>query len=145
MAKPAYTIEVVARAVVRNGPRVLLAQLVGYDYWFLPGGHVEIGESAKTTIHRELEAELGLDVTVIDLVAVAENQYTLDDEVRHELNLVFLARVGAIPPHSRDPRMTFQWFDADSIGNLDIRPDSLASIVRYGPSASTLPLKSNGL
>ena len=41
--------------------------------------------------------------------------------------------------------MEFRWFDSESLYDLDIRPASLATVVRYGPEAVRLPLQSNGL
>ncbi|GMA19325.1 NUDIX domain-containing protein [Arsenicicoccus piscis] len=143
--KPATQIEVVVRAVLRNGPRILLAQMKGYDFWFLPGGHVEVGESAPDALHRELRDELGIEVHVDQLIAVSENRYVLDDEERHEVNLVFLARVESRPEHSLDPRLEFRWFQTDALINLDIRPKALATVVRYGPAGNEMPLFSDDL
>lgn len=40
--------------------KVLLAQAIGEKNTFLPGGHIEFGESAKDALVREIEEELGL-------------------------------------------------------------------------------------
>lgn len=145
MTKQPEALEVIVRAVLRNGPRVLLAQMDGYEFWFLPGDTVRLGEGAQEALHRAINDELALDARIGDLVAVAENQYELDGQVHHELNLVFDTRVDAAVSTSHVPELHFEWFDYDALDNLDIRPAALAGIVRYGPGTSRLKLLSNGL
>lgn len=145
MTKQPETFEVIVRAVLRNGPRVLLAQMDGYPYWFLPGDTIGIGEGAVAALHRAINDELHLDARIGDLVAVAENQYELDGQVHHELNLVFDTRVDAAVSTSHVDGLHFAWFDYDTLDNLDIRPPALAGIVRYGPGTHRLKLLSNGL
>jgi len=47
-------------AIVMREGRVLLTRNVAEDYWFTPGGRVEIGESAHAAIEREIDEELGV-------------------------------------------------------------------------------------
>ncbi len=51
-----------AAGVALDGERVLLTQLAGGDFWFLPGGRVELHESATEALRRELREELGVGV-----------------------------------------------------------------------------------
>ncbi|GAA3805847.1 NUDIX hydrolase [Nocardioides panacisoli] len=44
------------------GPRVLLCQLTYKADWDLPGGVVEVGESPRLAVAREVEEELGLEI-----------------------------------------------------------------------------------
>ena len=48
--------------------RVLLCQLTYKRDWDLPGGVVEVGESPRLAVRREVEEELGLDIEPGDLV-----------------------------------------------------------------------------
>jgi len=54
----------IARAVILNGDSVLLARQKGMSNTFLPGGHINIGESAVTALKREIYEELGLELDV---------------------------------------------------------------------------------
>lgn len=49
-------------------PRVLLCQLTYKNDWDLPGGVVEVGESPQLAVAREVEEELGLDISAGQLV-----------------------------------------------------------------------------
>ncbi|HEY4672966.1 MAG TPA: NUDIX domain-containing protein [Nitrososphaerales archaeon] len=43
-----------------------------YQKWTVPGGHIEVGESAEQAIVREAKEETGLDVIPIKLLLVQE-------------------------------------------------------------------------
>ena len=67
----ALGVRVAASAVIfdRRG-RVLLQQRSDGGQWGLPGGSVEIGESVREAVIREVREETGLDVRVRRLVGV---------------------------------------------------------------------------
>ena len=66
-------IELIVRAVVAEGSRLLLAQPTREVWYFLPGGHVEPGEPAAVALRRELEEELGIqDVRIGGVLAISE-------------------------------------------------------------------------
>jgi len=48
--------------------RVLMCRLTYKQDWDLPGGVVEVGESPRLAVAREVEEELGLDIAVGDLL-----------------------------------------------------------------------------
>jgi 8-oxo-dGTP pyrophosphatase MutT (NUDIX family) len=54
----------IVRGVLIEDNKVLLAQSKGNNNTFLPGGHIELGESAKVALEREIEEELGITCTV---------------------------------------------------------------------------------
>ncbi|MEI6429431.1 MAG: 8-oxo-dGTP diphosphatase MutT [Pseudanabaena sp. ELA607] len=45
------------------------------NYWEFPGGKIEVGEDAPTCIQRELMEELGITVTVGDLLLQIDHEY----------------------------------------------------------------------
>ena len=62
-------------AVVLDGPRVLLVRrgkppLAGK--WSLPGGLVELGETTREAVRREIAEECGLQITVGDVAGVLD-------------------------------------------------------------------------
>src|SRR5690242_6715455 len=58
-------------------------------FWFLPGGRAELGESARVTLFREMQEELGVDVKVERLLYIIENFFTNPDGIKHEVGLYF--------------------------------------------------------
>ena len=70
-------IEVVA-GVIRRGKEVLATQR-GYgpwkDWWEFPGGKMEVGETRREALRRELSEELDADVAVGDPIGTVEWDY----------------------------------------------------------------------
>ena len=55
------------------------------------GGHVEFGEHATDTIHREFGEEIGQVVTDVRLLGVLENIFGWRGETEHEVVFIFTA------------------------------------------------------
>lgn len=61
--------------IVFQGDKVLLVKRgkePGLGKWSIPGGAVEVGETVKSAIQREIEEETGLFVEVLDLIEIFE-------------------------------------------------------------------------
>lgn len=61
---------VAVSAVIFEGERVLLAHRRDIDWWNLPGGGMEYGETVEEAVRREVKEETGLDVEVEQLIGV---------------------------------------------------------------------------
>ena len=83
-----FTYRVVAVAL-HNG-RVLIHRAETDDFWALPGGRAELGETAHDTLRREMREELGQEVDVERLLWVAETFFGHAGRRCHELGLYFL-------------------------------------------------------
>lgn len=113
-------ITVVGAVLVRDG-RILAAQrgagmsLAGK--WEFPGGKIEPGETPEQSLRREIEEELGCEVTIGDRVCRTEHAY--------DFGLVDLATYWC-QLTSGEPALTEHaaicWADADELGALDWAP-----------------------
>ncbi len=112
----AATTELIARAVIRSGDRILVARERGKHYTFLPGGHVEPGEPVEQALTRELAEELGTTADIGELLGVVEHGYTEADTTHHELNLVFTVKVDG-EPTSQESHLDFLWLTIDQLPN----------------------------
>ena len=79
----------VGAVVVREG-HVLLMRNLSEDYWFTPGGRVELGETAQAAVAREMAEEIGVAGRIERLLWVNENFFRLGYFSHHELVLYFL-------------------------------------------------------
>jgi ADP-ribose pyrophosphatase YjhB (NUDIX family) len=55
------------------------------------GGHVEFGEYARDTVHREFREEIGQALTGVRLAGVLENIFPWGGATQHEIVFVFAA------------------------------------------------------
>jgi len=55
------------------------------------GGHVEFGEHARDTVHREFREEIGQVLTKVRLAGVLENIFQWGGATQHEIVFVFTA------------------------------------------------------
>jgi ADP-ribose pyrophosphatase YjhB (NUDIX family) len=109
----------------------VLCQSAGEEgFWFLPGGRAEIGESARVSLLREMQEELGEVIQVGRLLYVAENFFSDTSGAWHELGLYFLLSAPADAPfmQSLEPftrqdevgnSLRFEWLP---IGQLETFP-----------------------
>ena len=117
--------EIIARAVILDNNRILLCKRKDRDYSFLPGGHVEFGESSESALARELSEELGVSVTRAKFIGVLENIFTQDGTKRHEVNLVFEVSLDRISDKSAEDHIEFYFADIKKLANENLLPVAL--------------------
>jgi ADP-ribose pyrophosphatase YjhB (NUDIX family) len=110
-----------ASAVIfdRRG-RLLLQRRSDGGQWGLPGGSVEIGESVREAVIREVREETGLVVSVRRLVGVySEPQRQVirypDGNVWHYVNVCFECAVRAGEFQTGDETLALGYFPADRL------------------------------
>jgi 8-oxo-dGTP pyrophosphatase MutT (NUDIX family) len=138
-------IEPIARALLRRGNHILLCKAINGGYDYLPGGHIEFGESAGQALARELIEEADLPITVGPLLLVTENHFEHGGKPHHELNLVFHVEHRPTPSspdldeiRSREPDIDFEWVDLAAIPERDLRPIAIKAwlLARDTPPAA---------
>ncbi|MBB4826771.1 8-oxo-dGTP pyrophosphatase MutT (NUDIX family) [Sporosarcina luteola] len=115
-----------ARGVLVRDNRVLLGRAKGYVNVFLPGGHVDFGESAKDALIREMQEEMGVACTVGDFLGIVEHHWMKGDELQCEVNQLFImecdALMGNTLPPALEPHLTFFWRQAEELEDLEPFP-----------------------
>ncbi len=122
-AEPVKTVLVVAVALVDADSRVLIAkrpegkEMAGL--WEFPGGKVDAGELPETALVRELQEELGIDITESCLAPVTFASHLYDDF--HLLMPLYVCRVweGTIEP--REGQVLI-WVRPVRLGDYDMPP-----------------------
>jgi ADP-ribose pyrophosphatase YjhB (NUDIX family) len=80
-----------ARAIIIIEGKILLANEIGSNYKFLPGGHIDFGESAPKALYRELIEETGLKFQINNFIGAIEHIWSWQEEDNAEINLLFEA------------------------------------------------------
>jgi len=114
--------------------RVLLHRLGKDEFWSLPGGKIEPGETATSGCVRELKEELGWTPPLPPVfIGLIENRFWLHERDHHEMGFYFLVAAQTLWQHQGMPEIgiefpgaeawiTFCWFDRGKLSALDIRP-----------------------
>ena len=121
-----------AFAAVRNvAGEVLLVRRIDDGYWELPGGRLEVGESAAQAVIREVAEESGVAIALIGLSGVYSDPshvlLDLDGTVHQQLALCFHA-VPSTSEHSQQPRpdgietQEAAWYAPAALVNLAMHP-----------------------
>lgn len=72
---PSTIYRVVAKALITNQDNKILVVKEGQDFWSLPGGGLEHGESAQDCIKREIQEEIGLTDIHVGEIIYSTNVY----------------------------------------------------------------------
>ena len=121
-------IETIARGVCILGGKVLLCLPKDRSYSYLPGGHIEFGETGRAALVREMKEETGLDATAGDLLGVVESSFVQKGEKHCEINLIYEMRV-PVPVtsssgevQSQEDWICFDWVECDKISSVNLLP-----------------------
>jgi 8-oxo-dGTP diphosphatase len=119
------------RAVIRSENKVLLARALGYGNTFLPGGHVEIGESIPIAIARELQEELGTQATIGRYLGAVEASFSSEATVHFEINHLFEATLNDTNFTSQEPHLEFFWADVSDLTLHNLQPAALIDLLLH--------------
>ncbi|MEZ5387100.1 MAG: (deoxy)nucleoside triphosphate pyrophosphohydrolase [Prosthecobacter sp.] len=122
---PALPVFVVCAILFREG-RILLAQrppgkkLAGM--WEFAGGKIEPGESAENALHRELQEELGCEVSILRELAPVTHDYPW-------CRVVMTPFICELAPGSAEPHphehTELAWVKPENLRDYDLAPADL--------------------
>ena len=121
-------IHIISRGLIVQGGDIILCKAKGAGWFFLPGGHIEEGESARSALLRELEEETGIDnFQIVSLIGICENIFSLDKETsQHEINIIFEVNIPQILKiESKESNIEFVNIKRGGLKNSNILPSSL--------------------
>lgn len=124
---------IVAAGLLFEGNRVLVAQRKAGDHlagsWEFPGGKAEPGEDPRVAVVRELREEVGILVTVVDIVDVAFHHYA--DANKSVLLLFYEVTLtrGSAGPSAIDVA-DFAWWSASELDPAKFPPADVGVLAK---------------
>ena len=112
-------IEVIARGVCVQDGKILLCRAKGGATTYLPGGHIEFGETGRQALVREVKEELGVDAEAGAFLGVVENAFQQHGKPHAEINLVYELKLPATTPaRAQEDWIEFEWRDRAHLDDL---------------------------
>ena len=132
MSKP------IARAVIVDEDRVLLARMMG-DRYVLPGGELQVGKPINGTLERHTLEQTGYEVHVGGLLWVLERN--MGDNTVELVYRATLREAAVAVPHPGGPdQVGVEWVGREQITELEFVPRSLVQpLVAYLTARSVTP------
>ena len=130
------------RGIALDKGRVLLFNVIGWDWWALPGGRVEIQEKSEDALRREMQEELNTTVKVSRLVWIVENFFRENERSYHEIGMYYLmdlptdsAVITSQEYTSKDGPviLRFRWFLLQDLDKINLRPAFLRKALQNLP------------
>ena len=111
-------IETIARGVCFREGRLLLCRAKGGATTYLPGGHIEFGETGRQALVREVKEELGLDAGTGAFLGVVENSFMQKGRPHSEINLVYELLLPDAAAEAKEDWIEFEWRDLSDLSDL---------------------------
>ena len=112
-------IEVIARGVCVQDGKILLCRAKGGATTYLPGGHIEFGETGRQALVREVKEELGVDAETGAFLGVVENTFNQHGKPHAEINLVYELKLPmTTSAQAQEDWIEFEWRDRAHLDDL---------------------------
>ena len=128
-------IHVLARAVITDQDHILLCKTtdLANNFYYLPGGHVELGESAEEALIRELMEEVGVHASIKRFLGCLEYRFNGGHCHDHEYSFVFEVESDHleynIKPKSMESKLDLIWMPIKQLAEIDFRADPLKTLI----------------
>ncbi len=131
-------IHVLSRAIILDQEHILVCKTrdLPISFYFLPGGHIEHGESAEAAVIRELLEESGSLCTIKRFLGCLEYSFEPGHSSichNHEYNFFFEAESDGLKVQSTlaslEDHIELVWFPLREINSIDFRPEPLKTLL----------------
>lgn len=106
-----------AGAVIFKDQKILLIKRHDDGQWAIPGGLVEVGETAETA-QRELFEEVGIKAEIVQLLGVFDSRTWKSNTGMQLFHFVFLAEADDLFPHTSKEAIDVGFFREDKLPTL---------------------------
>jgi len=131
-------IHVLSRGVIIDQDNILLCKTLDLpiSFYFLPGGHVEHGESVEKSLLRELMEETGAHCKIKRFLGCLEYSFEPGHSSichNHEYNFIFEAESDDLKINIKIPKLEnhidLVWIKLDQLSEIDFRAEPLRELI----------------
>jgi 8-oxo-dGTP pyrophosphatase MutT (NUDIX family) len=125
-------IESIARGVAIADGKILLCRAKGGKTSYLPGGHIEFGETGREALEREIREELGVVAKTGRFLGVVENSFFQHEKPHFEINLVYeLIFTSPVEAKAVEDWIEFEWVKLEDLDSAKILPEVFNELKNY--------------
>ncbi|WP_319370916.1 NUDIX hydrolase [uncultured Ilyobacter sp.] len=126
-------IRVRVAGVLTRGDEILFVkhQKNGQEYWLLPGGGVDYGETMEESLIREFMEECNIEVEVGNLMFISQG--ISPDKSKHIINMFFKVRYlsGDLKIGDEERLKEVAYHNIDEINNMTLYPNVKKELLNY--------------
>lgn len=123
-----------ARGIVIKNDKLLVVHAIGHKNTFLPGGHIEFGESAPEALKREIEEEMGLNCYIEGYLGLVEHKWQKNEKLHCEINQAFKVKAPELDitknPESHEPHIEFYWVSVHELDKHNLQPYPFRTLIQ---------------
>ena len=125
-------IETISRGVCVQDGRLLLCKAKGGATTYLPGGHIEFGETGREALVREMAEETGLEVKTGRFLGVVENSFMQHGKPHAEINLVYEMSIVDAGSHvsAKEDWIEFLWCPLCELEGANLLPAAFNALAK---------------
>ena len=131
-------IHVLSRAVIIDQDKILLCKTLDLEinFYFLPGGHIQHGESAENALLRELKEESGFSCYIKKFLGCLEYSFAPSYSSichNHEYNFIFEAASENLKSDTKivcpEQHIELIWMSIKKLSEIDFRAKPLKKLI----------------
>lgn len=123
---PNSIVPAASSVVLNKEGKILLHKRSDNHLWSLPGGAMELGESIKETVIREVKEETGFNVEVVRCIGIYTDPNHIiayaDGEVRQQFSICFECKIVGGQKKISSESTKVDFFDQEELEKLDMHP-----------------------
>ncbi len=132
----------VVGVLIKDG-EVLVHREHRQNFWALPGGRCEFGETSQRALEREFLEEIGARISVGRLLWVVENFFHTSGRANHEIGFYYEIQSETLLPREesflgrtedRTPPLVFRWVPLSRLRDLRLYPSFLRDGLQHLPT-----------
>lgn len=129
MTKETDHIEIILRALIVQDGKILLCHSNDEPpIYYLPGGHLEKGETIDQALKREIKEEIDAKIKKMTFLEFFENFFTWRGFRHHEINFLYDVEVEIKNPQamkSQEDHISIGWLDIAKLPDFKLLPSCI--------------------